>query len=231
MDNFEALQAIIRQAGEDAVWRPIFDHRQNLLSAGVGQDEDGLSSDLDGVDLENKTVVDLGCNFGHYTFWASDHGADHVLGIDIDPVVIKGCLVLKDIRGYQNVAFLAGDITSLRSVGPFDVAMMIDFIGKGFVRTGLLIDFLDALEGIAGKEMLVTIRPVYRISKHLDNDRQGLLAKYSSRYIENDTFLSHKYIRERFEDAWQMRILSSRQDKDNSSKDTLHFIRKEEPVL
>lgn len=230
MKSFKELQAIIRQTGEDAVWRPIFDHGQKLLAAGVGVEDDGLPSRLEGVVLKNKAVVDLGCNFGHYTFWASDQGAAHVLGIDIDPAVIKGCRILQNLREYQNVTFLAGDITSLSGLGPFDMAMMIDFIGKESVRTGLLVAFLDALEGMAGKEMLVTVRPVYRISKHLENDRRGLLGKYPSRYIEKDTFLTYEYIRERFEDVWQMRMLSSRHDPEGTSKETLHFTRKEEPA-
>lgn len=230
MGGIEELQAIIRQVGEDTVWRPILDHRQNLLATGIGVEEDGLPSDLDGVVLKNKAVVDLGCNFGHYTFWASDQGADHVLGIDIDPVIISGCRILQDLRGYHNVAFEAGDITTLKDAGPFDMAMMIDFIGKESVRTGLLTAFLDALERLAGKEMLVTIRPYYRISKHLENDRSGLLEKYPSRYIEKNTFLAHEYIRERFEDAWHMTMVSVRQDPEGTSKETLHFTRKEEVV-
>lgn len=228
MDKIRELKQIIQQAGEGAVWRPIFDHRQNLLVTGVGVEDDGLPADMKGVDLENKSVVDLGCNFGHFTFWAGEQGAASVLGIDIDPAVIRGCRILQELRGSTNVAFLAGDITSLNEVGPFDVAMMIDFIGKEGVRTGLLVDFLDSLERLAGREMLVTIRPLYRIDKHLGNDRQGLLARYPSRFIDNNTFLALEYVRERFEDFWQMRMVSTHHDPEGTSKETLHFIRKGE---
>src|SRR3954451_11482251 len=39
-------------------------------------------------DLNGKRVVDLGCGFGWFARWARQHGAAHVLGLDISQNMI-----------------------------------------------------------------------------------------------------------------------------------------------
>lgn len=227
MTVLDELKTILKQVGPDNIWRPVYDLQHNLLSLGVGKEGDGLPPNLNGLDLKDKTVVDLGCNFGHYTFWARSQTASHVLGIDIDPRIIRGCFLLRDMHDYDRVNFLAQDITRINGMDRFDIAMMIDFIGKSMVRSGALIAFLDALEKLGRNEMLLSIRPMYRIKKHLKNDLKGLTSKYPARYIRNNKFYTLEYVTQRFENKWHMTILSPKNDPYGAQKETLLFSRKQ----
>ena len=48
-------------------------------------------------------MVDLGSNFGFYCFLARQKGADRVVGIDLDDLVIQGSELLRDMNHIQNV--------------------------------------------------------------------------------------------------------------------------------
>lgn len=220
------LQTILREVGSDNIWRPIYDSNHKLLNTGVETNVDGLHSDLSRIDFKDKTVVDLGCNFGYFTFWARRQAARHVLGIDIDRRIIRGCNLLMKMYNYDGIDFLAEDITKINGLGRFDIAMMIDFIGKNWIRTGEMISFLKIIEHLARKEMLISVRPVYNVKKHFQNDFQGLLELYPSRFIRNNRFHTFEYIEAYFEDRWYTTVIWPEIDPDESHKKILHFHRK-----
>jgi hypothetical protein len=103
---------------------------------------------------------------------------------------------------------------------------MIDFIGKNSIISGMLPKFLDALELVSGKEMILTIRPVYRIEKHLRNDIGGLLQKYSAKYLRGGCFYNLEYILDRFRKNWQIDIIAPNKKKDIVIKETILLKRK-----
>ena len=146
MSRPNELQTILREVGSDKIWRPIYDNNHKLLTTGVETNVEGLHSDLSRIDFKDKTVVDLGCNFGYFTFWARKQAARYVLGIDIDRRIIRGCNLLMKMYNYDGIDFLAGDITKINGLGRFDIAMMIDFIGKNWIRSGEMISFLNITE-------------------------------------------------------------------------------------
>lgn len=220
------LQTILREVGSDNIWRPIYDSNHKLLNTGVETNVDGLHSDLSRIDFKDKTVVDLGCNFGYFTFWARRQAARHVLGIDIDRRIIRGCNLLMRMYNYDGIDFLSEDITKINGLGRFDIAMMIDFIGKNWIRTGEMISFLKIIEYLARKEMLISVRPVYSVKKHFQNDFQGLLELYPSRFIRNNRFHTFEYIEAYFEDRWYTTVIWPEIDPDESHKKILHFHRK-----
>jgi ribosomal protein L11 methyltransferase len=226
MSRPNELQTILREVGSDKVWRPIYDSNHKLLTTGVETNVEGLHSDLSRIDFKDKTVVDLGCNFGYFTFWARKQDARHVLGIDIDQRIIRGCNLLMKMYNYDGIDFLSEDITKINGLGRFDIAMMIDFIGKNWIRTGEMIPFLKITEHLARKEMLISVRPVYSVKKHFQNDFKGLLDIYPSRFIRNNRFHTFEFIEAYFEDRWNATVTSPEIDPDESHKKILHFHRK-----
>ena len=57
-------------------------------------------------DMENKTVLDLGCGYGWHCKYAADHGATRVLGIDLSSKMIKTAKE-RNAAGRLNIAYAA----------------------------------------------------------------------------------------------------------------------------
>ncbi len=226
MDKIEELKKILKTVGPRNIWRPVIVNGGQLLANGIGEMIDGLPDDIRRVDFKGKTVVDLGCNFGYYSFMVRNAGARRVLGIDSDERVIRGCEIIKVLNGLDRVNFQTIDIIRAENIGPFEIGMMIDLIGKGMVRTGIAIDLLNSLEQLSEKEMLLTVRPRYHIKKNLQNDFPGLEEKYSGSYIQNTYFHMLDYVRDRFESDWEIHPISPPNDPMTEAKQTLHFIKK-----
>jgi SAM-dependent methyltransferase len=226
MENIQELKKILREVGPEKIWRHVYDRDNHLLARGIGEAVDGLPEDMPGVDFRGKTIVDLGCNFGYYTFFVKKAGARRVLGIDIDKRMVRGCEILKDHYRIDGVSFLEWDITRWGEIGKFDMGMMIDFIGKTMVKTGLLKNFLSVLEKFSEKEMLLTLRRRYHLRKNLDGDIRFLKKKYSGYYIRGNFFYTVDYVRDLFKDRWNLRFISPKKDPDCEDKETLHFLKR-----
>ena len=226
MGDLQELMEILRQVGSENIWRPVYAPGNRLLADGIGNLGNGLPKDLQKIDFKDKKVADLGCNFGYYTFIVNKAGAGHVTGIDIDRQIIRGCRILKRMFRVDNVSFLATDIAALDGIGAFDIGMMIDFIGKTMVTTGIFREYLNVLERLSKKEMILSIKPVYHIKKHLSSDFQGLTEKYPGDYIRKNSFFTIDYVRDRFSNKWDMEIVSPKKGSEDAEKETLYFIRK-----
>ena len=226
MDNLRQLETILQQVGPQRIWRPVYVPGNKKLADGIGDQSDGLPQDLSRIDFRGKTVVDLGCNFGYYTFMVKEAGARHVTGIDRDPRIIQGCRRLKDLWDVGNVTFVAGDIASSNGIGSYDTGMMIDFIGKATVISGDFKGYLDVLERLSQKEMILSIRPAYNVRKHLDNDIEGLTQKYPEDFLRHNHFQTLDYVLERFGPDWHMEIVSAASTPPGTKKETLHFKRR-----
>jgi ribosomal protein L11 methyltransferase len=209
MNNLQRLKKILDEVGPKRIWRPVYTPDNELLFQGIGEKWDGLLTVLDKIDFNGKTVGDLGCNFGYYTFVIKEAGARHVMGIDSDPRVIEGAEILKRLYNVEGVSFQTADIAALTDVDRFDMGIMIDFIGKEMVKNGMIDTFLDVIARMSAKEMILTVRPEYKVEKHLDGDFQRLLHRYSDAYVRGKHFYNLDYIRDRFGREWKMAILST----------------------
>lgn len=227
MDNLQQLKSILQQVGPENVWRPVYAPGNKKLADGIGDQDDGLPLDLSRIDFRGKTVADLGCNFGYYTFLAKRAGAKHVTGIDKDKRIILGCRILKEMLGVEDVSFLATDIAKPDGLGIFDTGLMIDFIGKRFVSTGAFKEYLNVLERLSRKEMILSIRPAYHVKKHLGGDFRGLSQKYPGGCIRNDHLYMLDYVLARFEHNWQMEIISPASTPPGTKKETLYLTRRQ----
>jgi len=224
--DLNELIAILADVGQGGIWRPIYDPRGRLLAHGIGDPEDGLGDELPGELFAGKRVIDIGCNFGAFSFYAARRGAAHVLGVDIDARIIRGCRILKGLFGLKNVDFLEEDLTRLNCSRPYDLGMMIDFIGKFTVRSGFLRSCLDVMEALSKEQMLLSLRPVYVIDKHLGGSRSRLLDYYPAQFVLARHFLSLDYVRHRFGERWDMQVITNGSDGFDEKKQTVLFVRR-----
>ena len=220
------LQPIFERVGHEKVWRPIYDKEKRLIARGRGKFYDIIPETLQSVDFEEKTVVDLGCNFGYYTFLAARLGAKRVVGIDINGEIIRGCEILGAHYGLSNVEFHAADFTKSDFGEIFDIGMMIDFIGKSAVRKCKLQACLTGLKRLSRSDMLLTLRPEYHIESDLDMDSDEFGTRYSSKFIRNRRFHLLDFVRATFGGKWGMQIECYKRCRKYNLKSPVHFIRK-----
>ncbi|WP_428565527.1 MAG: methyltransferase domain-containing protein [Solidesulfovibrio sp. DCME] len=162
--------------GPGRVWRPVPGPGDELLARGGGPDAASLEAYVAGLDVAGKTVADLGCNLGFFSFLAARRGARYVLGCDIDPEVVAVARLLAGLHGLGNVAFASLDFLAKTPEAPCDLALFVDFIGRGCIAKGRLAAVAAAAEAWARHEAFFTLHPVYDLDDlPLDPERLEVL--------------------------------------------------------
>ncbi len=83
---------------------------------------------LTGGTLQGKSVLDVGCNCGGFSFLAKRYGAAKVVGIDVRKSHISQADVLKNALGMSDITFICSDIKSYAEhidEGYFDVVLLM----------------------------------------------------------------------------------------------------------
>lgn len=218
------LQGILTDVGPKNVWRPVCDEDHWRMADGIADWRDGHPVDIARVDFEGKSVLDVGCNFGFYTFLAKRLGARWVLGVDENRQIIRGASILKTLHGVRDVNFVAADFIHSPLPDAFDIGLLINFLGKKKVRRGIH-RFLDALVRRSRLMMVISVREYYRISEHFECPPDEMADIYSADYIRRDRFLLTEFIADYFRDLWDMTVISPDYN-DPDVKRTLLFTRK-----
>ncbi len=215
MPRFQRLRQLVSTLAPEHVYRTIYDEELHSVIEGTEPlDHQGLQ-DFRTMDFSGKTVVDLGCNFGFFAFQASKLGAASVVGVDREPAVLEGAAMLRDIFGLKDISFVVCDIeqhpNSLTGK-KFDVAMLVEFIGKTFVRGGMLARVLTFLENLSDKELLLSVQKSYMIRKELGATLGEMRQHYPDAYLQNGDVLVLEYVRDFFKGRWKVEMLSTVQE-------------------
>lgn len=64
---------------------------------------------IDKIEVEGKTVLDIGCNTGYISFRLIEKGAKYVVGVDNDPKILKICNLIKEADQVDNIEFIEVD--------------------------------------------------------------------------------------------------------------------------
>ena len=184
----QALADLIAEIGPDKIWRPVHDPDGNLLAAGAGCPEDGFDQDH-GLDFTGKSVADLGCNLGQFSLQAAGQGAAVVHGFDRDPRLCRGATLLARMHGQPNVGFFARDFIGIPPPRQYDMAVLVDVIGKKHVAEGMLLKILDAAQRFSAREIVMTVRPRYRVKKDLHTTPEALEHDYGPGLVHGRYFL------------------------------------------
>lgn len=221
--TWQALGTMLTHLGPERVWRPVTDADGCLIHKGCGHMEDSLS-DPSGIDFKGKTVADLGSNLGYFAFQAHGEGAVLVHGYDQEPEVVGAATLLACLRQNTAVSFFCRDICQ-PPPRQYDIAMLMDFIGKGIVATGKLTRILDGLSGFSDSMLVLSARRYYRIRNDLGVDAKQMAGFYGWEEIRENRFYLSDHIIRYFSDQWQVLPLTDRDlDKPDHTKVILRFI-------
>ena len=85
-----------------------------------------LAKHLFGGNLKGMTVLDLGCNIGHFSFKASELGAKEVVGVEFRKLNLVKASFARSVKNAGNVKFYQGMIedVSKKELGMFDIVIL-----------------------------------------------------------------------------------------------------------
>ena len=78
------------------------------------------------ADLSGKSVLDIGCNAGFYSFEMKRRGASRVLGIDHDQRYLDQARFAAEVLGFEDIEFRQGEVWDVGSLGErFDLVIFM----------------------------------------------------------------------------------------------------------
>lgn len=96
------------------------------LSTGGG-DRSAVVEKAFPADMTGKSLFDLGCKYGYFSFEAERRGATGVVGGDTDPNSLAKCKLLADVLGSE-AQFLKFDIEEDPMPGTFDFVLCLNIL-------------------------------------------------------------------------------------------------------
>lgn len=202
----QQLEPIIRKVGPENIWRPIHDRNNHLLFEGVGQYTGTIQKALSTINFSRKTVVDLGCNFGFYSFYAAKKAAARVVGIDSNPDVIRGCRILARHHRNDNVEFRVADFIYDDVPGIYDIALMVDFIGKNVIRKEKLLPCMSRLMKLSRQCIFMSIIPEYDIHSVLRMAPDLVAERYGAPFVQDGRFSLIGLVKSLLGESWAISI-------------------------
>ncbi len=77
-------------------------------------------------DLTGKSVLDIGCNAGFYSFEAKRRGATRVLGIDHDQRYLDQAMLAAEVLGFADIEWRIGEVWDVGALGErFDLVIFM----------------------------------------------------------------------------------------------------------
>ena len=169
-----------------------------------------MLAEFQSLDFSGRTVLDLGCNFGFYTFMAARQGAARVHGLDHLPQIVAGCRLLAQLYALPQVSFGLDNIEAPRGdYDLFDTVMLIDYFGRSCVRKHKIEKILALWQPLAISELLLMVRPIYRIGTELGVSADHLKRYYPARFIRNDHLDLLGYIADLLAGVWSLQPVST----------------------
>lgn len=115
---------------EDLLKREIFTYQRIELPFGLatdGVDRSATARAIFPEDLKGKSVLDLGCNNGFFCYEAARRGAARVVGLDVEPDMIRKNRILADVLGLD-VEFNVIDLDRERLMESFDYVLCLNVL-------------------------------------------------------------------------------------------------------
>ena len=224
LQEFLALAAAI---APEHRYRTVYDADFSVLVPGKEVIDPDTLAAFSRIGFSGRSVVDLGCNFGFFSFQARRLGAASVLGVDRERRVLDGCELLHRHFGMDGISFECHDIDDTACALPsrsFDIAMLVEFIGKTFILQNRVAAALAFLERLSERELIVSVQKIYWIRKELGTTPERLKALYPARYVDGGDFLLLDYVRDCLEPRWRMEALSPMADGYEKPRKFLRFV-------
>ena len=189
---------LLQDLAPENIWRPVSDEKGHLLADGHEDMRDTAPGDLASFDFRGKSVLDMGCNLGYYSFLARRSGAGTVLGLDIDPQAIRGCTLLAKLYQMDDIHFICTDFSGFTCSRRFDVVLLINFIGKKSLVKGIQ-PVLDVCRRYGGEAVIISARCRYHIRRSFGVEPGVMRKKYGGRYVQGEWFDTKLFLQEYLE--------------------------------
>lgn len=98
---------------------------------------------IDKLDFVGKQVLDVGCSGGQFCYYAADHGAHCVIGVDL-PEVIAGTRELANYLGYFGIDWIGTDVTKSNFSYDADITLYLSM----YMHVGLLDWVVEATRSV-----------------------------------------------------------------------------------
>lgn len=186
---------LLDDMGPENIWRPVYDDQGQLLADGHEDMRSTAPDDLADVDFQGRTVLDIGCNLGMYSFIARRRGAAGVVGMDSDPLAVRGCELLAQLYGLDKMRFCCADFIGLSGEDMYDIVQLINFIGRKSLVKGIQ-PMLDVCRRSARTFLVLSIRCKYPIQSGLGVAPGYMAEKYGTKYVSGDIFDAAAFVQD-----------------------------------
>ncbi|QJT07510.1 methyltransferase domain-containing protein [Oceanidesulfovibrio marinus] len=235
-DQQQRLEALISSISHPDLWRPVEEVEQVLTTGSIEGTGDPNTKDFLLVDVSGKEILDLGCNVGYYTYLALKRGAKHVVGEDIIPESLEIARILGEKHNCPGAEFREGSFFT-RNGAQHEMVFFIDIIGNNSVREGRAVDQFDAAVRAVGKELIISVRPVFVPERHLAGLKgappleqiwEELRETYGGEYCRGDHFYFLEWAHDRLGPGWKVNPLPDDENMAYSiRKQIFHIVRKD----
>lgn len=119
------LRKRITGIAEVGKWGPWSNYQPILgLKGGRVMEHRITKLNLEKMDFNGKSFIDIGCSEGLFCHYAEAHGAAHIVGVDL-PGVTDNLWELASYLGYYNCDFYGLDLTKEEPEGNFDIVFFL----------------------------------------------------------------------------------------------------------
>jgi predicted nicotinamide N-methyase len=195
MDCRQKILQVLEEMGPENIWRPVYDEHGQMLADGHEDQRSTAPDDLASVVYEGRSVLDLGCNLGTYAFIAARHGAARVVGMDSDPLAIRGAGLLSKLYGMDNTEFVCTDFIDNPGDTVYDIVQLINFIGRRSLVKGIQ-PMLDVCRRLAREVLVLSIRCKYPIRRGLSVEPVHMEAVYGKKYVDGENFDAAAFVQD-----------------------------------
>ncbi|HML55318.1 MAG TPA: methyltransferase domain-containing protein [Solidesulfovibrio magneticus] len=204
--TIDDIRRLLAELDPASIWRPVLGpDGTRIAAAGDGREIPELDAYIGNLELNGKTVADLGCNLGYFAFLAKRRGAGKTLGLDIDPDVVRVASAIARLHDAPDVTFVACDFLRVVPETPCDLAMLIDFIGRQIIAKGRVRAVVAAARNWASREIFFTLRPVYALDD-LPVSRETLESLYPG-FVHDDAFYLAEFVAHELGPRWSLACL------------------------
>ena len=191
----QRLLDLLAEMGPENIWRDVYDAAGIRLARGHEDQRITAPEDFAAVDFQGKTVLDLGCNLGSYVFLAARGGAAQAMGVDSDPLAIRGCRLLAQMYSMDNTKFVCADFIEQPPGEQFDLVLLINFIGRRSLVKGIQ-PVLDVCRRTTRESLILSVREKYHIQRGLRSSAAHLASLYGADYVQDEFFLATAFVRD-----------------------------------